>query len=574
MRESLVQDRHGLWLDVPADRKQLEYRENYLAYAFNGEARVAKTLRELVGPNQNGFEAVVSKYPDSPPATVYGLSSGVIGLRLFPNPHFNAEAAAKWNADRYYNDPTYYTNPRLIRPYRVGMSCAFCHANPHPLNAPTSLANPQWSNLSGSIGGQYLRTRGVVGNLLKKESFVYHVLDSQPPGTIDTSLVASDNINNTNAMNAIFNVSARVVRSVENPREVQGAVSAGIPSLYAPAEPIPEKLQMILGDRLKDTEADDGGTMRAVPHILFDGADSIGAYGALARVYLNIGTYHEQWVRLHEPLIGFIPPAASMEADLKNGRVQLPFKLKDCAENSNYWLATQKRVGPLRDYFLRITPTMPLNDAVGIDPPPRDKDKDREKLLIDRTQLPRIDSTQLSRGRRVFAANCIVCHSSIQPESIAEWFIPDDALRAKYLTTHKSIIDRRKKEIRGWEESGEPWDHDPGQWLRDPEYRAWALEVVGGAPEGGSSKPPELAQGFWRNNFLSTDMRIPVNYVGTNSGRGLATNATDGHMWEDFASHAFRRLPAIGSISYFNPFTEQDELFTPRHVNRGSAPLG
>ena len=36
--------------------------------------------------------------------------------------------------------------------------------------------------------------------------------------------------------------------------------------------------------------------------------------GALARVYLNIGTYSEQWERLHNTLLGF--------------RGQKPFKLK------------------------------------------------------------------------------------------------------------------------------------------------------------------------------------------------------------------------------------------------------
>ncbi len=44
---------------------------------------------------------------------------------------------------------------------------------------------------------------------------------------------------------------------------------------------------------------------RFVPRVLLDGADSIGAWGALARVYLNIGTYGEQWIQLHNPLVGF-----------------------------------------------------------------------------------------------------------------------------------------------------------------------------------------------------------------------------------------------------------------------------
>ena len=33
---------------------------------------------------------------------------------------------------RYYNDPSYYNDPKLVRPYRVGMSCGFCHVGPKP----------------------------------------------------------------------------------------------------------------------------------------------------------------------------------------------------------------------------------------------------------------------------------------------------------------------------------------------------------------------------------------------------------------------------------------------------------
>src|SRR5262249_767031 len=140
------------------------------------------------------------------------------------------------------------------------------------------------------------------------------------------------------------------------------------------------------------------GNPRYVPRILLDGSDSIGAWGALARVYLNIGTYSEQWIRLHEPLIGFITPQAATNS---HGHLtQLPFRIKDCEEHSVYWQATQLRVEALRDYFLKITPTMPLRDAHGPD----------DSSL-------RVDITKLARGRRVFARNCIVCHSSIQPES-------------------------------------------------------------------------------------------------------------------------------------------------------------
>src|SRR5829696_9164129 len=55
--------------------------------------------------------------------SVDGLSSGVVGFRLFPNPNFTDEAKKKWDAKRYYTDTAYAQNPKLVRPYRVGMTC-------------------------------------------------------------------------------------------------------------------------------------------------------------------------------------------------------------------------------------------------------------------------------------------------------------------------------------------------------------------------------------------------------------------------------------------------------------------
>ena len=41
--------------------------------------------------------------------------------------------------------------------------------------------------------------------------------------------------------------------------------------------------------------------------MLKDGADSVGALGALNRVYLNIGTFSEEWLLHFNPLVGGKP---------------------------------------------------------------------------------------------------------------------------------------------------------------------------------------------------------------------------------------------------------------------------
>ena len=527
-------------------------------------------MRQAARPDENGLWLDVpsadERHVPAAIESIYGRSSGVIGLRLFPNPKFE-QARGKWNARRYYEDPAYYNDPELVRPYRVGMSCAFCHASFHPLNPPTNVAEPRWENLSGNIGAQYLRIRAVFGNLLAKDNFVWHLLDSQPPGTTDTSLIPSDNLNNANAMNAIFNLPQRVVRSFVNMPEtlvgesltqpaVWGNPTESLPAGAAEApvwrrDPLTRKLvyqgretdkvpaglweafgKAGLLDRVKASNTDSKIDPRYVPRVLFDGADSIGAWGALARVFLNIGCFGEQWNRLHTPLIGFTP--------------QRPFRLKDLTEHSVYWEATQERVAPLRDYFLKITPPMPLLAAQGAA-------GKTDEVTTQTARARHIDLTKLALGRQVFASNCIVCHSSIQPEN--DVTLPaDHGLKLK-----------RVRRLEEWARAGEFWDHDPGRWLEDEAYAAWAREAV-------------EKEGFWTENFLSTDYRVSVTVVGTNPARALGTNGLAGHMWSDFTSQSYKQMPSVGSIKFFNPYPapgkSSDDSFTPRHHAPAGSPEG
>ena len=50
---------------------------------------------------------------------------------------------------------SYYNSKDLIRPYRVGMSCGFCHVGPNPVKPPADPENPKWENLSSNVGAQY-----------------------------------------------------------------------------------------------------------------------------------------------------------------------------------------------------------------------------------------------------------------------------------------------------------------------------------------------------------------------------------------------------------------------------------
>jgi hypothetical protein len=284
---------------------------------------------------------------------VYGKPSGVLGFRLFSNPDFNEEARKKWNGDRFMNDSSYYNDNKLIRPYRVGVACGSCHIAPNPSSPPLDPENPRWENLASAIGNQYINEGKVFACNVQKGGFFYEMLATQPRGTSDTSRIATDHINNPNAINPIFLLAER--------------------------------------ERIAATESVAGGTlalpgekeeMWPVPHILKDGADSVGVAGATIRVYVNIGMFSEYWLTRHDRLLGLWP--------------QKPFEIPYAREHSVFWRATEERLGNIAKFFRKLKP-FHLADAPGA------------QAYIT------ADAAVMMRGKEVFAESCAVCHSSKQP---------------------------------------------------------------------------------------------------------------------------------------------------------------
>src|SRR5882672_10550090 len=131
-----------------------------------------------------------------PVGSYYGEPTGIVGLRLFSNPDFDEKARRNWNSERFYNDPSYYFDRKLVRPYRVAMSCGFCHVGPNPIKPPDDPERPKWENLSSNVGAQYFwwdRVFNWRGDT-NASSFFYQALHVSRPGTLDTSLVSTDNI--------------------------------------------------------------------------------------------------------------------------------------------------------------------------------------------------------------------------------------------------------------------------------------------------------------------------------------------------------------------------------------------
>jgi hypothetical protein len=385
-------------------------------------------LAEAGAPNELGLWLDAGAQEAGVDPAIYGRPTGIIGLRLYPNPRFDNAARRRWDPQRYYTDPVYYNDPALVRPYVVGMSCAFCHVAFNPLKPPENPEKPDWTNLSSTIGNQYFNASAIFGIGASKDSYAAQLFHSWARGTVDTSFIATDNLNNPSNMNPIYSISLRL--TVAHQEEIAGG------ALDFPGE----------------------SRQMAVPHVLKDGADSVGFTGALSRVYVSIGEFSQQWLLDHNELVG--------------GVSQKPFSVSFAQKNSVYWQATAQRIPNLVKFLMKMTGPR-LQDAPG------------------GGSFLNVSEEQLQRGKIVFAENCARCHSSKQP--------------------------------------GNP------SALSQEQYNEWMRREV-------------LKPDFLENNFLSTEERIPVNTVGTNAARALATNAMRGHVWDNFSSETYKALPAVGEI--------------------------
>jgi hypothetical protein len=383
---TVAQDSFGL-LDV---LKSLDNRKYNRGERFKTLGLVNQPgFRAATKPDEYGLwlDEPTQPEPAGIDEKIYGKASGVLGFRLFPNPEFNAEARKNWDGARFMSDPAYYNNNRLVRPYRVGVACGACHIAPHPTNPPADPENPAWENLASAIGNQYIREGKVFGPNVTKGGLFYEMLQAQPPGTSDTSRIATDHINNPNAINPIFLLGERERIAVSE------KLAGGTLALPGTKEEMP-----------------------GVAHILKDGADSIGIPGATIRVFVNIGMFSEYWLTRHNRMLGLVP--------------QKPFEIAYAREHSIFWLATEERLANIAAFFRKLQPYH-LENAPG----------GRERITR--------DEAVMSRGKIVFSESCAGCHSSKQPPApiqaqtaeAKEWFRAEvmkaDFLENNFLSNEK-----------------------------------------------------------------------------------------------------------------------------------------
>ena len=411
-----------------------------------------------------------------------GEAAGVIGLRRFRNPKFDAKA---WDVARYLADPA------LVEPpYLIGVACGFCHVGLNPLHPPADPEHPEWHNLHPGIGNQYFReqvfntAKYPVSRGMKPNDFRWQVANAEPPGTSDTSQVATDHIDNASTINSIAYLNFRPMH--------------------------------------EEVTAD--GVTRKVFHVLKDGADSVGAAClddpsekpgvndtacAALRGYLNIGVCAGVWTTLVDPVYGIARAQTSF--DVRRARREN----RACDES---WTATEARLEGL-EAFLRTMEPLRLADADG-----------------GAKYLPK-DEGVVARGKTVFAENCARCHSSKRPPAEAqqpdvEWFrkavLLDDFLDGNFLSDDErypvaEIGTNAERAMATNAERGQIWEEFSSEtykklapvrvsgWV-DPLFpvrRLPAKEATGGA---GYYRTPSLA------NVWATAPFLHNNSVGVYNG--------------------------------------------------------
>jgi hypothetical protein len=318
---------------------------------------------------------------------LFGYSSGVVGFQLFTNKKFDAK---KWSVNKYLEDPG-----SVEPPYLVGMACALCHVSFNPARPPKDPANPKWENLSSNIGNQYFREGMLFGSKAPRDSFAWQYLYHQQPGTSETSRYPSDFINGPIHMNSIYRLGERLKLAREE--RITPAQRDLIRSMYANAG-VKENDP---GGALGGTEAEP--TLK-VPHVLADGADSMGLLMASTRVYVNEGCMHDLWMAKAWP-INPVDIKESLRRNFEPGEFDLIHEARK--DVNSPWMQTERRM-PNMALFLGTWDSFPLASAKEIEREGKPKKDGKDYLTT--------EAVVLTRGKIAFADHCARCHSSQRPD--------------------------------------------------------------------------------------------------------------------------------------------------------------
>jgi hypothetical protein len=170
--------------------------------------------------------------------------------------------------------------------------------------------------------------------------------------------------------------------------------------------------------------------------------------------------------------------------------------------NSAYWRATEAGTPFMAEFLTAVGQPDALAKAPG-----------GQKYLT-------ADAATLERGKTIFADTCARCHSSKLPDEARAQLAPGGCTGPHYVQCFS----------RYW------------TYTKSTEFKTKMREIVA-APD------------FLKDNYLSSEARIPVTLLRTNACSPLATNAIRGNIWDNFSSETYKNLPSVGRITVQDPFT-------------------
>ena len=100
-------------------------------------------------------------------------------------------------------------DPTHQKPFLIGVACAGCHAGLDAQNPPANPNNPSWSNIHLTTGNQYIQIGKIFGAKLSSHDPRKQVFQTWAPGTVDTTAIESDGINNPGIITQFFKFDER-----------------------------------------------------------------------------------------------------------------------------------------------------------------------------------------------------------------------------------------------------------------------------------------------------------------------------------------------------------------------------
>ena len=452
-------------------------------------------------------------------ALEFGTSSGMMGIRKFPNPRFDL---AKWKEinggdlttwkgfTKDVKPDTFHSKLRdgsIEPPFYFGMSCGACHIAFDPLNPPKDPSHPSPENIKGVVGNQYTNITAIMSSGELPNSPLWRIFNYVRSGTVDTSAFPHDYNGNPGTPNVIINANKRprfpdeeLIKWYKTDHCASGADEQ---SCWCE----PGKNNKCWEKRTKKS-TDPMDANDPIMHILKGGEDSIGALEAVQRVYINIGSCSETCWENHLTNFFVLDPN-------DRGYGQTAFNIGQCRRDCPNFRAIEDRLPDIANFLFAQRPT---------DLYAARKLKSRDELV---TQLEHEYGTgAVSKGKQVFADNCASCHSSQSPDKDGgfrnvDFYATDkDGERVDFLSNDRDLpsanIDtNRSRALHSNHMKGHVWEEYGSETLRNRPHGdvpVAAAPYDSSAPDGRDYYRPASLLSMWatapymHNNALGPEV--------------------------------------------------------------------